>query len=224
VTQAPPGAQARAEGARGPGEAAVPARCERRGLPPVTAPSPCCRRCLRARPRHLRTHRLRNNRLRRYGVRKYRLRRQSGRRACGSPAAPEPRAPGRGPGLPKYLRLERKELLIWPDQITNLSILARVLNRNRGGADNHEHAYPRCGGAAAQPVPGPGRHAGGRTPPLARTPGLTDSGPPELAGRGLPSGRGDQRCNAASTAAAHLLADQGNAGAAAESCAVEVPA
>ena len=38
------------------------------------------------------------------------------------------------PGLPKYLRLERKELLIWPDQITNLSILARVLNRNRGGA------------------------------------------------------------------------------------------
>ena len=38
------------------------------------------------------------------------------------------------PALPKYLRLERKELLIWPDQITNLSILARVLNRNRGGA------------------------------------------------------------------------------------------
>jgi hypothetical protein len=38
------------------------------------------------------------------------------------------------PGLPKYLRLERKELLIWPDQITSLSVLARVLNRNRGGA------------------------------------------------------------------------------------------
>lgn len=37
------------------------------------------------------------------------------------------------PGLPKYLRLERKELLIWPDQITNLSILARTLNRKRGG-------------------------------------------------------------------------------------------
>jgi hypothetical protein len=36
--------------------------------------------------------------------------------------------------LPKYLRLERKELLIWPDQITSLSVLARVLNRNRGGA------------------------------------------------------------------------------------------
>ena len=36
--------------------------------------------------------------------------------------------------MPKYLRLERKELLIWPDQITELSILARRLNRNRGGA------------------------------------------------------------------------------------------
>ena len=45
-------------------------------------------------------------------------------------------APARAevPGLPKYLRLERKQLLIWPDQITQLSILARVLNRNRGGA------------------------------------------------------------------------------------------
>ena len=59
------------------------------------------------------------------------------------PAAPAAARPASGtgaglrqrlPGLPKYLRLERKELLIWPDQITNLSILARVLNRNRGGA------------------------------------------------------------------------------------------
>jgi hypothetical protein len=49
-------------------------------------------------------------------------------------AAAVPRVPPEVPGLPKYLRLERKELLIWPDQITNLSILARVLNRNRGGA------------------------------------------------------------------------------------------
>jgi hypothetical protein len=49
-------------------------------------------------------------------------------------AAPAPQAPAGIPGLPKYLRLERKELLIWPDQITNLSILARVLNRNRRGA------------------------------------------------------------------------------------------
>ncbi len=47
-----------------------------------------------------------------------------------APAVPEVQAPG----LPKYLRLERKELLIWPDQITSLSILARRLNRNRGGA------------------------------------------------------------------------------------------
>lgn len=38
----------------------------------------------------------------------------------------------RTPELPKYLRLERKELLIWPDQITRLSILARTLNRRRG--------------------------------------------------------------------------------------------
>jgi hypothetical protein len=49
-------------------------------------------------------------------------------------AAPAPRPPAEIPGLPKYLRLERKELLIWPDQITKLSILARVLNRNRRGA------------------------------------------------------------------------------------------
>ncbi len=55
------------------------------------------------------------------------------RRSPGRPAGPA-RTPGAPPGLPKYLRLERKELLIWPEQITNLSILARVLNRNRGGA------------------------------------------------------------------------------------------
>ena len=42
-------------------------------------------------------------------------------------------APVPSAGLPKYLRLERKELLIWPDQITSLSVLARVLNRTRGG-------------------------------------------------------------------------------------------
>ena len=50
------------------------------------------------------------------------------------PAASAARTRPEVPGLPKYLRLERKELLIWPDQITKLSILARVLNRNRGGA------------------------------------------------------------------------------------------
>lgn len=51
-----------------------------------------------------------------------------------TPAGPKAQTPASPPGLPKYLRLERKELLIWPDQITNLSILARVLNRNRRGA------------------------------------------------------------------------------------------
>jgi hypothetical protein len=60
---------------------------------------------------------------------------RAGRRRPQSPqAAARPRISAEVPGLPKYLRLERKELLIWPDQITNLSILARVLNRNRGGA------------------------------------------------------------------------------------------
>ena len=56
------------------------------------------------------------------------------RRQARQSAAPAPQVPAGSPGLPKYLRLERKELLMWPDQITNLSILARVLNRNRGGA------------------------------------------------------------------------------------------
>jgi hypothetical protein len=56
------------------------------------------------------------------------------RRQARQSAAPAPQAPTGTPGLPKYLRLERKELLIWPDQITNLSILARVLNRSRRGA------------------------------------------------------------------------------------------
>ena len=64
---------------------------------------------------------------------------RSRRRAAG-PRVTEKRTPVartpevQTPGLPKYLRLERKELLIWPDQITELSILARVVNRNRHGA------------------------------------------------------------------------------------------
>ena len=56
------------------------------------------------------------------------------RRPARQSAASAPQAPVGSPGLPKYLRLELKELLIWPDQITILSILARVLNRNRRGA------------------------------------------------------------------------------------------
>ena len=58
-----------------------------------------------------------------------------------TPAVPKPRSTSlrpretpQTPALPKYLRLERKELLIWPGQITELSILARALNRNRRGA------------------------------------------------------------------------------------------
>jgi hypothetical protein len=47
--------------------------------------------------------------------------------------APRPAPVPQTPALPKYLRLERKELLIWPDQITELSILARALNRSRRG-------------------------------------------------------------------------------------------
>lgn len=56
------------------------------------------------------------------------------RRPARPPRARTPSpAPAPQPGLPKYRRLERKELLIWPDQITQLSIQARVLNRTRGG-------------------------------------------------------------------------------------------
>jgi hypothetical protein len=61
------------------------------------------------------------------GVRQFSPRRAS--------TAARPPAPASSPeALPKYLQLERKELLIWPDQITELSILARSLNRNRGRA------------------------------------------------------------------------------------------
>jgi hypothetical protein len=45
-----------------------------------------------------------------------------------------PRREPPSPALPKYKRLDRKELLIWPDQITDLGLLARRLNRARGGA------------------------------------------------------------------------------------------
>jgi hypothetical protein len=48
-----------------------------------------------------------------------------------APARATPDAPAQAPGLPKYKRLERKELLIWPDQMTQLSIRARSLNRER---------------------------------------------------------------------------------------------
>ena len=56
------------------------------------------------------------------------------RRQARQSSAPTLQVPAGSPSLPKYLRLERKELLMWPGQITKLSILARVLNKNRGGA------------------------------------------------------------------------------------------
>ena len=40
----------------------------------------------------------------------------------------------RTPGLPKYKRLERKEVLLWPDQLGELSVVRRALNRRRAGA------------------------------------------------------------------------------------------
>jgi hypothetical protein len=36
------------------------------------------------------------------------------------------------PGQAKYLQLERKETLLWPRQVNELTILRRVLNRRRG--------------------------------------------------------------------------------------------
>jgi len=47
---------------------------------------------------------------------------------------PEPRREPPPPSLPKYKRLDRKELLAWPDDITALGLLTRRLNRARGGA------------------------------------------------------------------------------------------
>jgi hypothetical protein len=35
------------------------------------------------------------------------------------------------PGQPKYLRLERKDVLLWPRQMHELTVLRRVLNRRR---------------------------------------------------------------------------------------------
>jgi hypothetical protein len=82
------------------------------------------------------------------------------------------------PAPAEVLRLERKELLTWPDQISQLSILARVLNGNRGGADNHEHTYPRAAALLLSRSQGLG--SDGRKNSARRTPGLTDFGFPEF--------------------------------------------
>jgi hypothetical protein len=38
------------------------------------------------------------------------------------------------PGVPKYLQLERKDTLLWPGQMAELSVVRRMLNRARRGA------------------------------------------------------------------------------------------
>ena len=49
--------------------------------------------------------------------------------------SPEVQTPEvRTPEVPKYRRLERKEVLLWPDQLGELSVSRRMLNRKRGGA------------------------------------------------------------------------------------------
>jgi len=39
----------------------------------------------------------------------------------------------RTPELPKYKQLERKDVLLWPDQLGELSVTRRRLNRQRSG-------------------------------------------------------------------------------------------
>jgi hypothetical protein len=47
-----------------------------------------------------------------------------------SPEVRTPEVPS--PGVAKYLQLERKDCLLWPRQLNELTILRRVLNRRRG--------------------------------------------------------------------------------------------
>jgi hypothetical protein len=102
------------------------------------------------------------------------------RRSQARPSAPPPRTPAPSPGLPKYLRLERKELLIWPDQITNLSILARVLNRNRGGAGERITTNTLIRVAAALLLSRSQDLAGTTEEELRRSLGLPDLQTPDL--------------------------------------------
>jgi predicted GIY-YIG superfamily endonuclease len=50
-----------------------------------------------------------------------------------APRRPAGREAERENSTAKYRQMERKELLIWPEQITDLSILMRQINRSRGG-------------------------------------------------------------------------------------------
>jgi len=112
------------------------------------------------------------------------------RRPQGRLAVPEARTPVPPPGLPKYLRLERKELLIWPDQITNLSILARVLNRNRGGAGERITTNTLIRVAAALLLSRSQDLAGTTEEELRRSLGLPDLQTPDLRTLCPVSGRG----------------------------------
>ncbi len=108
------------------------------------------------------------------------------RRPQERPAVPPARTPAPAPGLPKYLRLERKELLIWPDQITNLSILARVLNRNRGGAGERITTNTLIRVAAALLLSRSQDLAGTTEEELRRSLGLPDLQSPYLLSRCQP--------------------------------------
>jgi hypothetical protein len=112
--------------------AARPKRGSLASLQPAASPAPPLpARPPAAPPAKAQTPVVRTPEVQTPGVRKPRRRPPAQDR---QPPAPEVQAlEVQTPGLPKYLRLERKELLIWPDQITRLSLLARVLNRNRGG-------------------------------------------------------------------------------------------
>ena len=101
-------------------------------------------------------------------------------------AARSARTPAPPPGLPKYLRLERKELLIWPDQITSLSVLARVLNRNRGGAGERITTNTLIRVAAALLLSRSQDLAGTTEEELRRSLGLPDLQSPEVRSQRYP--------------------------------------
>lgn len=99
-----------------------PAASQAPPLPARPAPAP---------PAKPQTPEVRSTEVQTPGARKPPARRRAGDRAQArrGPGTPEVQTPG----LPKYLRLERKELLLWPEQVTRLSIQARALNRTRRG-------------------------------------------------------------------------------------------
>ena len=57
---------------------------------------------------------------------------RAARSVSNSGSAGEPTSEVGTAGQPKYLQLERKEALLWPRQVHELTVLRRVLNRKRG--------------------------------------------------------------------------------------------